>query len=51
MTLSDAEAAVVRKVLLSDHVQLAIGAENWSLTLEEENILWTIIRRLEQEEG
>jgi hypothetical protein len=48
MTLSDAEAGRPQG---APHVQLAIGAENWSLTLEEENILWTIIRRLEQEEG
>lgn len=48
LNLTPEEQQIVQKLLLSDVVKYAIGAENWNLTEEEENKLWTIIERLEK---
>jgi hypothetical protein len=42
---------VVKKVLLSEPLQLLIGAEEWDLTEDEEILLWSLIRHLEGEDG
>ena len=47
MDLTAEEEAVVRKVLLSDVVKWALGAENWDLTEAEEKKLWAVIERLQ----
>lgn len=44
-TLTDEEWNVIKKVLASSLVKLEIGAENWSLTEEDEALLWVIIKR------
>lgn len=44
--LTDEQKEVIAKVLKSDVIRLAIGAEEWDLTEEEEEILWTIINQL-----
>lgn len=44
--LTDEEKGVIEKVLTSDVVKLAIGAEEWDLTEDEEMILWNVIDKL-----
>jgi hypothetical protein len=47
--LTAEEQAIVRKLLLSDVVKWALGAENWDLTEAEEEKLWSLIERLRKE--
>ena len=49
LELSAEEQTIVRKLLVSDVVKWALGAENWDLTEAEENKLLTIINRLNME--
>lgn len=44
--LTDMQKAVLRKVLLDKTFQNLIGAEEWSLTEDEEMELWEIIDQL-----
>lgn len=45
-TAPPSEKAVLRKVLMSKAFQELIGAEEWDLTEQEEEILWGAIKRL-----
>lgn len=44
--LTDEEKRVVAKLLGDSALQYMIGAEEWSLTEDEEKVLWGIINRL-----
>ena len=44
--LTDVEKDAIAALLLTDIVRLEIGAENWNLTEEQENALWSVIDRL-----
>jgi hypothetical protein len=46
-TLTIEEKAAVEKALLSQALQNLIGAEEWDLSEEEENHLWTAISKVE----
>ena len=45
-----AEVAAIKRALLSAEFQLLIGAEDWNLTEEEENHLWSAIKKFEKSE-
>jgi hypothetical protein len=49
MNLTLEEDRIVHKLLLTDIIKLELGAENWDLTEEEEEKLWTLIERLKAE--
>lgn len=48
--LTDTQKAVLRKVLLDKTFQNLIGAEEWSLTEEEEIELWALINQARKED-
>lgn len=45
--LDDAEKEVIGKALCSGAVQNLMGAEEWSLSEDEENLLWAVIDKFE----
>lgn len=45
--LSEKEKEAITRLLKSDVIQNEMGAENWDLTEEEENLIWNIINRLD----
>lgn len=51
LNLTPDEEQAVALVLRSSVVQNAIGAEEWDLTEDEENLLWGVINRLEKDDG
>lgn len=46
--MTNKQQAVLEKMLLDRTFQNMIGGEEWSLTEEEEVILWDIIRKVEK---
>ncbi len=51
LNLAPEEEAAVERLLRTDIVQNEMGAENWDLTEDEENVLWGVIKRLEEIPG
>ncbi|QIG76544.1 hypothetical protein EVC27_019 [Rhizobium phage RHph_I1_6] len=47
MNWTPEQIEIIKKVLKSDVIRLAMGADEWDLTEEEEEKLWEIINALD----